>query len=81
MNTDDNEKKLAQAAMRKPGDTAKSATSFVNRFGRIAAPVKRVKGYDQNAERAARKRASRAKLHNKRMRQALHRLHAKAPIA
>ncbi len=82
MNTDDNEKMLAQAAMRKPEDIAKRATVYVNRFGFIRPPVKRVKGFDQNTAKAERRKAARAKQHNKRLRRnPSHVTHTKPPVA
>lgn len=67
MNTDDNEKMLAKAAMRNPEAIAKRATTFLNNFGRVAAPVKRVKGYDTGAAKAEHRKAKRAKAHKRRL--------------
>lgn len=78
MNTDENEKKLAQAAMR----GVPSSRPVVNRFGFIRPPVKRVKGFDQNSIKAERRKAARAKQHNKRLRRnPSHVSHTKPPVA
>lgn len=74
MNTDDNEKLLAQKAMIPPGEYTK-AVEAVNRFhnrlvrlGYVSPPVNRVKGFDDNAQRAAHKKRQRAKAHQRKMR-------------
>lgn len=46
----------------------KAATEFVRVVRYVSPPVKRVKGFDQNTVKAERRKAARAKQHNKRMR-------------
>lgn len=72
MNTDDNEQRFAQLAMMKPGERLKH-TSGNNRFVRyVEKPVKRVKGFDHNAQLAERRKAKRAKQYQKRLQKAVH---------
>jgi len=55
---------------------------IINHIGRIRPPVKRVKGFDINSVKAERRKAHRAKQHNKRMRRnPSHGSQSKAPVA
>lgn len=70
VNTDDNEKKLAQAAMHAVvypiEETVKAADRFVRVMRTMWPPVNRVKGFDQNTIKAERRKAARAKRHKRR---------------
>lgn len=70
MNTDDNEKTLAQKAMIPPGEYIKAidpANEFVRFIQYVRPPVKRVKGFDMGRQRADHRKAQRAKKHQRNM--------------